>query len=269
MFNKLVSNLPFNRASLGQVAFYAKRLKAESSIRRIGLGFLALAFVIQLIAMSLPASADVTGTSNDIIWGGIGYNKGSNPIANMLAIYDADTDGHNSNIQSVFNAFDISRQDIANATVGTINSSDQTLFSLGRDPHSSLDEPMTIGGTTYYLRPLWTWGQNVTYPVIEGERAGVAASSSDQFFAIMFACGNIVVRYQAPPAANAPNLTIPNKYVLPTGPYPQDGSVVTRGETLGYRIAWNNNGNGDATNVQLVDHIPNSTSIDFIGEQAN
>ena len=51
MFKKLISNLPFNPSLIGQVSFYAKRLRKEESIRRAGFGFMALAMFIQLFAV--------------------------------------------------------------------------------------------------------------------------------------------------------------------------------------------------------------------------
>jgi hypothetical protein len=74
-FNKLISNLPFNKGLISQVRFYSKRLRNESSIRRTGLIFISLAFVVQIFTLAIPAQAVVSGSSNDIIWGGIGYKR--------------------------------------------------------------------------------------------------------------------------------------------------------------------------------------------------
>ena len=63
--------------------------------------FISLAFVVQIFTLAYPAQADVAGGSNDIIWGGIGYDVGSSPKANLLKDYDADSDGHHSDIQAV------------------------------------------------------------------------------------------------------------------------------------------------------------------------
>jgi len=37
MFRKIVSNLPFSPALVGQLGFYAKRLRKEETTRRLGL----------------------------------------------------------------------------------------------------------------------------------------------------------------------------------------------------------------------------------------
>ena len=122
-------------------------------LRRTGLVFLVLAFVVQIFTLAYPAQAVVSGSSNDIIWGGIGYDVGPNPKTNLLDFYDSNSDGHNTGIRTVMNYYNINGSDIQNTTETTINSSDHSLYSLGRNPHSSLDKPVVIGGVTYYLRP--------------------------------------------------------------------------------------------------------------------
>ena len=60
MFRKLVSNLSFSPALVGQLGFYAKRLRKEETTRRLGLIFTALALIVQSFTMlqaSEPASA--------------------------------------------------------------------------------------------------------------------------------------------------------------------------------------------------------------------
>jgi uncharacterized repeat protein (TIGR01451 family) len=261
MFNKLVSNLSFKTGITDQIVFYTKRLRAESAIRRIGLVFLGLALVMQLFAMSLPVHAQVSGTSNDIIWGGIGYNKGPDPKATLLSIYDSDTDGTNTGIRELLTGFNISRQDIVNSYLSSINSADHSLYSLGRNPHSSLDQLQTINGQNYYLRPLYSWGDNITYNVLTGVRSGIAGDANQQYFSIMLECGNIVVKYVQPPT----QLTTPNKTTMPGAPVAN--SIVTRGETLGYRIFFGNNG-GTANNVMMIDHVPNDTNFTWAGSSA-
>ena len=55
MFRKIVSNLPFSPALVGQLGFYAKRLKKEETTRRLGLIFIALALVVQSLAVFQPS----------------------------------------------------------------------------------------------------------------------------------------------------------------------------------------------------------------------
>jgi len=54
MFRKIVSNLTFSPALVGQLGFYAKRLRKEEATRRVGLIFTALALVVQGFAVFTP-----------------------------------------------------------------------------------------------------------------------------------------------------------------------------------------------------------------------
>ena len=51
MFRNIVSNLPFSPALVGQLGFYAKRLRKEEATRRLGLIFTVLALVVQSFAV--------------------------------------------------------------------------------------------------------------------------------------------------------------------------------------------------------------------------
>ena len=71
MFKKLVSNLPFQPSLITQVTFYAKRLRAESSVRRIGLVFTALSIIVQTIVIIAPPEPTLAkDINNDVLPGG-------------------------------------------------------------------------------------------------------------------------------------------------------------------------------------------------------
>lgn len=68
MFKKIVSNLPFSPALIGQLSFYTKRLKKEEITRRLGLVFVTLTVIIQsfiIFQPSEPASAISQKNSKD------------------------------------------------------------------------------------------------------------------------------------------------------------------------------------------------------------
>lgn len=77
MFRKIVSNLPFSPALVGQLGFYAKRLSNEETTRRLGLIFVALALTTQSLAVFQPSeSANASDiTSNEL---SLGENQSSN-----------------------------------------------------------------------------------------------------------------------------------------------------------------------------------------------
>ena len=267
-FKQLVSQLSISPQASGGLRFYFRRLVKERLTRQLSGVFAVLLIGLQIATMVAPAQSSNAASCNDIVLGGV------TSVSQVLNIYDNGMSGcvnsTAAQVQAMFSTFGISRSDLANMHFGTVNSvttlSPQgwILWSLGREHAFANDQVYNIAGETYYLRPLkdWDTGTNVTngstYPAFIGTR-----SVDGQEFAILQGCGNIAV-FSVPPAPTAPaspGLSAPNKTTLPN--YPVAGSTVTRGENLGYRIYWNNNGNGAATNVQLVDHLPPDTTWVF------
>lgn len=67
MFKKIVSNLPFSPALVGQLGPYSKKLRKEKTTRRLGLIFVALALVVQSFALfQPPESANAYDPANNI-----------------------------------------------------------------------------------------------------------------------------------------------------------------------------------------------------------
>ncbi|GAC1570787.1 MAG: hypothetical protein NVS3B23_03590 [Candidatus Saccharimonadales bacterium] len=261
MFKKLVSNLSFNPSLIGQLSFYSKRIKAESTVRRYGMIFIALAFVIQLFAVISPPQSSLAASTNDIIYGGL---HSSDPRATLLSIYDANSDGHNTGIRELFDSYNISRSDLANTTLSSINSGDHAIYSLGRETHSTLDQSHVVGSQQYYLRPLYTWGDNLSYQVLTGTRTGMNGTADDRYFSVMLDCGNIVLK-----ARPYPNLTLPTKVARTENGLPAQNTTVAPGQTIGYRIFFSNNGAGIAHNVTLTDPIPAHTAHTWHGTGAS
>src|SRR5687768_12403147 len=133
MFRKIVSNLAFSPALVGQLGFYAKRLRKEETTRRIGLIFTALALVVQSFAIFTPPESANAANGNNIIYGGV-KNK-----SDLLSVYDRNKDsaGH-ADIQQIYSQFGITRQDIVNGKEASFNSRDFDLkiISVGRSNYS-------------------------------------------------------------------------------------------------------------------------------------
>src|SRR5665213_3265290 len=70
MFEKLLSLLPYNPSLAHQLAFYSRRMREEASIRRVGLVFVVLAFLVQFFAVISPPQPTVASSSSDLINGG-------------------------------------------------------------------------------------------------------------------------------------------------------------------------------------------------------
>lgn len=254
MFRKLLSNLPFNPSLINQVSFYARRMHHEERLRRTGLVLVVLSVFVQLFAVLSPIEASNQCSTNDIIRCGIGT---SNPKERLLQVL-RDGDGFTRDHKAIFDHFKITEADIRNATLGTVNSGDHTLYSLGRNPHSSLDQKLPIGGSTTYLRPLYTWGDNKSYPALVGQRNNLIGTTDNPYFAVMIDCGNIVIK-----VLPKPNLTI-----VKHGLNHADNATVQRNELLQYRVFFNNIGAGAANSVAVTDFIPAYTTYEWIGDSA-
>src|SRR5437763_1435221 len=98
MFNKLLSNLPFNPSLINQVSFYAKRLKHESSVRRLGFILVALTMVLQLFAVLSPAQPSLAESPNDIVRGGVAS------VAALQFHYNYNTGG---DLQAILNQYGV------------------------------------------------------------------------------------------------------------------------------------------------------------------
>lgn len=229
MFRKIVSNLAFSPALVGQLGFYAQRLKKEEATRRVGLVFTALALVVQSFAVFSPPEAANAASPNDFVYGGV------TSATDFARHYDANT----NNIKDLFAVLGITRTDITASKTSEINSKGG-YYSWGLNPHFSYADgersytvKTTSGGSrTFYARPLslWDTGGNVatgsSYTVLVGKATG-PGTASGQWFALMFNCGNLVLKV-IPPAPKCPtgtvgtypNCTIPKCPNGTTGTYP-------------------------------------------------
>lgn len=181
MFKKLVSNLPFNPSLIGQLSFYAQRVRRESVVRRAGLIVLSLALVLQVFAVVSPPQSSLASSSNDLITGGI--------TSRDDAVWHCQK--NTRNYKAIMAYYGVTCDDIANASTVTLKSTDynKRLYSMGNLAYGKKGEtPVNIPnvGTTY-LRYLWSWdsGQSSTYKALSGTTA-----SGLKFF-ILYNCGNL------------------------------------------------------------------------------
>lgn len=193
MFRKLVSNLPFSPALVGQLGFYARRLRKEETTRRAGLIITVLALVVQSMTVFVPSSSANSSSSSDLVYGGVTSKT------QLLSIYD----NPKADYKKIMDYAGITRAELAAATQKSINSrtygtgSGQWL-SWGRNPRLSAAQGEVkhdINGTTVYSRPLWrldttdwTKVHGSTYTAL----VGTSAKRGD--FAIILDCANLVTR---------------------------------------------------------------------------
>lgn len=200
MFQKLVSNLAFSPALVGQLGFYAKRLKKEEVTRRVGLMFTVLALVVQSFAVFSPPEAANASSPSNFISGGV------TSLSQYISNYDANT----NNIKDLFGALGITRANLAAAHAGQINSKDG-YYSWGLTSHFSAaqgEHPYTIktsSGTTrtFYMRPLKLWDSGSTLKTGSYYNVYTGVSSKGMYFTLMKVCGNLVLKV-VPPLPKCP-----------------------------------------------------------------
>jgi uncharacterized repeat protein (TIGR01451 family) len=208
MFRKLVSNLAFSPALVGQLGFYARRLRKEEATRRAGLIVLALSLIVQSFAVFSPPESANAANADNIIYSGI------RDKADLLAVYDRGSDSAGrKDIREIYAQFGISRDDLANTTVGTYHTGDFNgqIKSVGRsDAGVSYRYPVKVANsdTTVYTGGFTeTYGKSWPMPALIGKRAVDGA-----WFAITLNCGNPVYVVPPPPvkqpAAVCTSLTI-------------------------------------------------------------
>lgn len=198
MFRKIISNLPFSPALVGQLGFYAKRLRKEETTRRLGLIFVVLALIVQSIAVFQPPESANAANYNDMVPGGVGTS-----INNFLRPYDA----NKNNLRDVMNYVGITRSEIAATQYTSWIVKDK--LSWGFSPRFSYtqgerrhDITNAQGQyvTTVYSRPnklfngyntrIWGW---------------VGHSQKMGWFAIMQNCGNLMTDTVPPPPPPPPS----------------------------------------------------------------
>ena len=151
MFRKLVSNLAFSPALVGQLGFYAKRLRKEESVRRLGLIFTAFALVVQFFAVFQAPEPATAADATDMVYGGV-WSKQA-----LLSTYDSNV----NNIRDLYDAVGISRSDIDQAGNNLeYHRSNEGLYSWGMKPvfgASQGEGGYTVktgsGTRTFYYRP--------------------------------------------------------------------------------------------------------------------
>jgi uncharacterized repeat protein (TIGR01451 family) len=206
MFEKLVALLPFNPSLAHDLAFYGRRMREESSIRRTGMVFIVLAFLVQFFAVLSPPQPTVADSVNDLINGGIS----SAAEAKDYCVRDV------RDYKKILNYYGIDCSEVGVATTTYIKSTDDngTIYSMG---HKALgathngkptnETAVNIPGAsgTVYWRLLHSWdsGTYSTYKVLV-----VKKTAKHSAFYILYNCGNL-----AHPG-------LPTPYVPPTPPPP-------------------------------------------------
>ncbi len=195
MFRKLVSNLPYSPALVGQLGFYAGRLRTEQVVRRLGLLCIVAALVVQAFALFNPPIQASASSASAVIPGGI------SSVAQILDVYDAGAAGQND-FKALMDYFGVTRNELAGMGqhITYTCSNDHSIVSFSRAQHYSSAEgelthrvPTDNGGSsTFYSVPLYRYDQ------LEHQTncydSYVGHSSAVGWFAIMRKCGNFQIK---------------------------------------------------------------------------
>lgn len=243
-FKRLVSNLPYNPSLINQVSFYAKRLKQETSVRRMGFAFIALTFLVQIFAVVAPPTAtSASDPNNDLISGG--FSSQSQAVLNCL-------DG-GKDFGTILAHYNISCDNVAAAKTVSLRSTDYggQLYSMGRLAYGKAGEyGVAINGRTYYMRLLHSWdsGPYSTYRALQG------TSKTGTAFFILYDCGNLVIIGVPPVKPPEPVKTAVCSFLLAdhesTEVLKKGTSVTVRGQVTG-------------------SYVPNGAPVDFSYDYIN
>ncbi len=189
MFEKLLSVLPYNPGLAHQVSFYGRRMREEAIIRRTGLIFLALTFMVQFFAVLSPPQVTSADDNNDLISGGV------SSAADAKEKCKDDVRSY----KEIMANYNITCDNIGDATTLTIHSKGQDYYSMGWIPYhraGSNETPVNVPGAgTLYFRKLSSFdtGSDATskhgsaYP-----NTLKVTNGAGNVYYILAGCGNLV-----------------------------------------------------------------------------
>lgn len=251
MFKKIVSQLSFSPALVGQLGFYAKRLRKEQATRRLGLIFVALALVVQsLVVFQAPEPANAAG-ANDMVRGGLGTGS-TLSINKYLRPYDA----NERHLKDTTNYFGITRDEIKNAKLAYITVGNRKSYGYENRAGSTAIPITNADGkkvTTLYGRPMTVWGWK---PTSKAE-VFVGQSKKAGWFAILAVCGNIITdEYPPKPVQPKPANIIASKSGINVSQGNADATKVTArtNDTIKYTVSVKNTGEKDGS-VTMKDNL--------------
>jgi uncharacterized repeat protein (TIGR01451 family) len=219
MFEKLLALLPYNPGLAHQLSFYARRMHEEAAIRRIGVVFMVLTFMVQFFAVLSPPEPTFAASYNSLIPGGF------NSAAEAKQICLADRYDY----QKIVKHYGLRCGDIGNAPTVSLKSDAHSgrIFSVGRLPkgahnpttgRATEEKGVNIpGADKFYWRRLDSWG-TTSYKALK-----LTSAVTGKTFWIIYDCGNLAtleVPSPAPTPTPAPTPAPPVTPVLTATPTP-------------------------------------------------
>ena len=245
MFKKLVTHLPYSPGLMNQLGFYTKRLKQEEFTRRLGMIFAVLALLLNLnLSLFAPESSVLASPGNDVIDGGI---KASS--AEEMQSHAINAMRSSPVTAAIFDFYGITETDIRNTTINTISTGDTSFRSVGRQSIGRGGETChTHNGHRFCERSMYAaYGYTTDVKTLTGTRA-TKVGSSDPWFALMEACGNVVVR-----VGKGEDISV-HKTLSP-----QQNETVEVGDIIDFRIKIKSNNANGAQSPKISDTLPEHT----------
>lgn len=192
MFEKLVSLLPYNPSLAHQLSFYGKRMREEASIRRVGLLFVVLAFLVQFFAVISPPQPTTASSTTDLINGGITTKaEAVNACKSNLKEY-----------KTILANYGITCADVAAGTKMELKSTayNNTLYTMGWNADSPTnpytgkptnDTPVNLVGINHTFH--WHLLSNTDKTAYRYRTAlQIKSSVTGKTYYILYDCGNLV-----------------------------------------------------------------------------
>ncbi len=227
MFEKLLSVLPYNPSLVHQMSFYSHRMREEANIRRTGMVFLALAFLVQFVAVLNPPRQTFAEDSN---------NMSISPITSA-SHGKAVCLNNTRHYHDIMTYYGITCEDIGNASTLTIHSEGQMYYSIGHNSvgqrnantqrvtnEAAVSIPTDAGNITVYYRLLRSWDSPGTNSAYEGTLRVTSAKTGEVWY-ILKNCGNLVSVH--PPKRYVPPTPAPTKPTPKPAPTPTPQPIPT------------------------------------------
>lgn len=262
MFRKLIANLSFSPSLIAEVGFYARRLKKEQATRRLTLIFMALALVVQSLAIFSPPESVNASNEQDLLRGGVYSHE------DLMQRYSK----NETNFKYLMTTMGIREEELKRSEPGHVASNEHALVT-GRLPRFG-----TSNGELYFSYTRSDTGQESTITLSplqllntsDSSRtydAWLGQSSQLGWFAVLKDSGNIVTKVAPQGAAKqnpslSQNITALN---LSQGNVAADTVSATQGDRISYTITAKNTGTQNQLSplaVALDDTLEYSDIID-------
>lgn len=215
MFEKLLSLLPYNPSLAHQLRFYGQRMREEAVIRRTGLIFLVLTFMIQFFAVLSPPQPTLASGDNNMLSGGF----------NSAADAQNKCDANVRHYRDILAYYGISCNAVGQAGTLTIHSKGQDYYSMGWNAYNragSNETPVNISGVgTLYARKLSSFDTGANAASRDGSAYDGTLrvrNAAGTVYYLLSGCGNLVS--VGLPTPYSPGPTIISQSPQPVSPTP-------------------------------------------------